>query len=155
MVQVHTYCHTSFPLSISTYRVSNFAHAELKDLLAFATIKPQVVQVHVDPLAQATDILDLCTANGIQVEAYSSLGTQQPPSKSVYRNGAMVGGGNAVLTNPLVERLAEKLKRSPAQVGVGLLCGPVWGDRGWGEGPWVSAKQEGGQRQREYGQHRA
>ena len=126
------------PPPASLHRVSNFPHAELKDLLEFAIIKPQVVQVHVDPLAQATDILDLCTANGIQVEAYSSLGTQQPLSMSVYRNGVMVGGGNAVLTNPLVERLAAKLKRSPAQVGVKLLCGPVWGGR-W-LGPWVSVK---------------
>lgn len=64
------------------------------------------LQVHVDPLGQSRDLIDLCRSNGIQLVAYSTLGTQywQP------------GKPNPVLNNPKLKEIAAKLGKSVAQV---------------------------------------
>lgn len=72
-------------------------------------IKPQVVQAHLDPFSywQSKTIVKFCNENGIQFQAYSSLGTQAPQA---------TGGLNGVLESPLIKKLSKELGRSPAQV---------------------------------------
>eukprot|EP00955_Chlamydomonas_euryale_P086568 364225-Chlamydomonas_euryale.AAC.6 len=62
----------------------------------------QVLQTHVDPLAPAFELGSFCLAHGIQLEAYSSLGTQWPLQQP--------GNLNPVLAHPGVKRLEEHLR---------------------------------------------
>ena len=101
--------------------VSNFAVSELKELLAFAEVKPSVVQTHSDPLSPNRDVQNFCKEHGIQFVAYSSLGTQH----------AMRLHTNPVLTNPVIVELAAKYSVSPAVVVLswalhhGQVCTPT------------------------------
>ncbi|KAG1666161.1 hypothetical protein FOA52_011573 [Chlamydomonas sp. UWO 241] len=88
--------------------VSNFGLSEMQELVRTAHVRPQVLQTHVDPLAPAHELSAFCVQNGIQLEAYSSLGTQWPPLQP--------GNRNRVLTHPSVEKLSGETGRSPAQV---------------------------------------
>jgi len=88
--------------------VSNFNLQELKELYAMASMKPQVLQVHMDPLGQNRDVMEFCRQNGIQMVAYSSLGTQWPTKAPAHQN--------PVLSHPSLQALATTLKRSVAQV---------------------------------------
>lgn len=56
--------------------VCNFEVPKLKELLAFARVKPAINQIERHPLFQQNEIADFCKANGIQVMAYSPLGRQ-------------------------------------------------------------------------------
>ncbi|MEW5307909.1 MAG: hypothetical protein WDW36_010277 [Sanguina aurantia] len=84
--------------------VSNFNAAQMLQLLTVAVVKPAVLQVHVDPLGQSRDLQLLCRAHGIQLVAYSTLGTQYG------------GPVNPVLTHPVIMRIAASLGRSTAAV---------------------------------------
>ena len=78
--------------------VSNFDPDELDQLLADASVAPLVDQVQFNPAAYRKALLDACDERGVALEAYSPLGT-----------GALLG-------NPVVEGIADRLGRSPAQV---------------------------------------
>ncbi len=78
--------------------VSNFDVDELDQVMAGATVAPVVDQVQFNPSAHRRALLDACAARGVALEAYSPLGT-----------GALVG-------DPVVAAVAERLGRSPAQV---------------------------------------
>lgn len=54
--------------------VSNYTCRHLQDLLDHCTVKPHVHQFELHPCLLQRDILELCQKNGIQVQAYSSLG---------------------------------------------------------------------------------
>merc|ERR1712032_1691195 len=54
--------------------MGNFAERHLKELLAYAQVKPAVNQFEVHPFNQRTQLIDLCRSEGITVEAYSPLG---------------------------------------------------------------------------------
>jgi diketogulonate reductase-like aldo/keto reductase len=78
--------------------VSNFDTAELDQVIAGATVRPVVDQVQFNPRAYRKALLDRCDARGVVLEAYSPLGT-----------GALLG-------DPAVTRIADRLGRSTAQV---------------------------------------
>jgi len=78
--------------------VSNYGVQELDRLLAVASAPPVVNQVQFSPLAYRRGLLDASRERGIVVEAYSPLGT----------------GRN--LSNKVVDRIADSVGRSPAQV---------------------------------------
>jgi len=78
--------------------VSNFDADELDQLTADATVAPVVDQVQFNPSAYRKALLDACAARGVALEAYSPLGT-----------GALLG-------DPVVAGIADRLGRSPAQV---------------------------------------
>ena len=78
--------------------VSNFHVHHLKDLMADAEIKPMVNQVEYHPHLTQTELLQFCKAEGIQMEAWSPL-----------KQGEL-------LTEPTIVEIAEKHKKSPAQV---------------------------------------
>jgi 2,5-diketo-D-gluconate reductase A len=78
--------------------VSNFGVADLRQLLATATVTPVVDQVQFSPYEYRKALLDSCRENGIALEAYSPLG-----------RGRHLGGET-------VRRLARRHGRTPAQV---------------------------------------
>jgi diketogulonate reductase-like aldo/keto reductase len=78
--------------------VSNFDAGELDQVIAGASVAPVVDQIHFNPSAYRRGLLDACTERGAVLEAYSPLGT-----------GALVG-------DPVIARIADRLGRSPAQV---------------------------------------
>lgn len=78
--------------------VSNFHVHHLKDLMADAEIKPMVNQVEYHPHLAQNELLEFCKAEGIQMEAWSPL-----------KQGEL-------LSEPAIVEIAEKHKKSPAQV---------------------------------------
>jgi len=78
--------------------VSNFGAAELRQLLAAATVPPVVNQVQFSPYEYRKALLEACRQNGIALEAYSPLGTGRH------------------LASDTVARIARRHGRTPAQV---------------------------------------
>lgn len=86
--------------------VSNWTIPGLKQLLGFATVKPQVNQIEIHPFLPNTEVVKFCLENEILPEAYSPLGSQN----QVPTTGERVG------TNKTLNRIAEKGGNSLAQV---------------------------------------
>jgi 2,5-diketo-D-gluconate reductase A len=78
--------------------VSNFDVAELRQLLAAASVPPVVNQVQFGPYAYRSKLLDACRQHNIALEAYSTLGTGRH------------------LTSDTATRIAQRHGRTPAQV---------------------------------------
>jgi 2,5-diketo-D-gluconate reductase A len=78
--------------------VSNFNPDELDQLTAGATVPPVVDQVQFNPSAYRKALLDACDERDVALEGYSPLGT------------------GALLSEPVVTGIADRLGRSPAQV---------------------------------------
>ena len=78
--------------------VSNFSAAELEQVLAAATSAPVVNQVQFSPFEYRRALLEACERRGVALEGYSPLGSGHH------------------LRNDAVERAAERLGRTPAQV---------------------------------------
>jgi 2,5-diketo-D-gluconate reductase A len=78
--------------------VSNFDPDELDLVLGRATVAPVVDQVQFNPSAYRKALLDACDERGVGLEAYSPLGT-----------GALLG-------DPVVAGIADRIGRRPAQV---------------------------------------
>jgi diketogulonate reductase-like aldo/keto reductase len=92
--------------------VSNFSCKKLGDLLEIARIPPAVNQVECHPAWQQAQLRAFCQAKGVHLSGYSPLG-----------NPATLKGN--VLKNPILNTVAEKLGKSPAQVALrwGLQMG--------------------------------
>jgi len=78
--------------------VSNFMIHHLEDLLSDSQILPAVNQIEFHPLLVQPELLKFCQEHKIQVEAWSPLMQGQ------------------IITEPTVQRLAEKYHKTPAQV---------------------------------------
>lgn len=78
--------------------VSNFHVHHLEDLLGHAEIKPMVNQVEYHPHLTQEELRAFCKKEGIQLEAWSPL-----------KQGEL-------LTEPTIVKIAEKHKKSPAQI---------------------------------------
>jgi diketogulonate reductase-like aldo/keto reductase len=78
--------------------VSNFSVAELDELLAVADVAPVVNQVQFSPFEYRRALLEGCEQREIAIEAYSPLGTGRH------------------LRKPAVTEVADRLRRTPAQV---------------------------------------
>lgn len=61
--------------------VSNFSIAKLKALLEVAEVKPEMNQIELHPYLQQQGMLDYCSAQGINVTAYSPLGSSDRPEQ--------------------------------------------------------------------------
>src|SRR5271169_3895381 len=77
--------------------VSNFDVVQLDEVLGSATIPPAVNQVQLSPFAYRRALLEACRDRTIAVMAYSPLGTGRH------------------LSNETVERVAQRVGRTPAQ----------------------------------------
>jgi len=78
--------------------VSNFSVSELDEVLAVATVAPVVNQVQFSAFEYRRGLLEACLERQIALEGYSSLGTGR------------------YLVDPTVDRIAQRLGRTPAQV---------------------------------------
>ncbi|MFI3205993.1 MAG: aldo/keto reductase [Clostridia bacterium] len=80
--------------------VSNFHKNHLDELMQTAKIKPMVNQIESNPVFNNQELIDYCQSEGIAVEAWSPLG----------------GNGASILSNEALIKIADKHKKSPAQV---------------------------------------
>ncbi|XP_058109468.1 NADPH-dependent aldo-keto reductase, chloroplastic-like isoform X1 [Magnolia sinica] len=94
--------------------VSNFSSKKLGDLLAVARVPPAVDQVECHPGWQQDRLREFCKSTGVHLSAYSPLGSPG----TTWMN-------SDVLKNPILNMVAEKLGKSPAQVALrwGLQMG--------------------------------
>ncbi|CAN6824605.1 unnamed protein product [Brassica oleracea] len=94
--------------------VSNFSTKKLADLMELARVPPAVVQVECHPSWRQTKLREFCKSKGLHLTAYSPLGS---PGTTWLKSD--------VLKNPILNTVAEKLRKSPAQVALrwGLQMG--------------------------------
>ncbi|XP_021901248.1 NADPH-dependent aldo-keto reductase, chloroplastic-like [Carica papaya] len=94
--------------------VSNFSWKKLGDLLDVACVPPAVNQVECHPSWQQAKLHEFCKSKGVYLSGYSPLGS--PGSIWLKSN---------VLKHPLLNMVADKLGKSPAQVAIrwGLQMG--------------------------------
>jgi methylglyoxal/glyoxal reductase len=78
--------------------VSNFLIHHLEDIITAGSVVPAANQIEYHPLLQSADLHHFCIDNGIQLEAWAPL---------------IQGQG---MGHPVVQRIAEKHAKSPAQV---------------------------------------
>ena len=78
--------------------ISNFSVSELNTVMASASIPPAVNQVQFSPFEYRRALLEACEERDIVLEAYSPLGTGRH------------------LSDGRVERVAQRIGRTPAQV---------------------------------------
>lgn len=91
--------------------VCNFTVQSLSDLLSYAEIAPTINQVEIHPYLSQSDLVSYCQAQGIQVTAFSPLG-----SSSYIELGMDRGLQSGALENPVVIGIAHTTGKSPAQV---------------------------------------
>ena len=80
--------------------VSNFTVEHLERLMNESTIVPAVNQIELHPYLTQAPLREFCQQNDIVGESYSPLS----------------GAGGGVLNDPVVEELAQKYGKSPAQI---------------------------------------
>ncbi|XP_058105691.1 non-functional NADPH-dependent codeinone reductase 2-like [Magnolia sinica] len=85
--------------------VSNFSSKKLAELLSTAKIPPSVNQVEMHPVWQQQQVREFCKMNGIQVTAYSPLGSTGNP-----------WGTNDVMENQVLKEIAKARGKTVAQV---------------------------------------
>lgn len=90
--------------------VSNFNVQLLRELLSYSTIKPSVLQVELHPYNTQEKLIRFCRKKGIVVTGYSPLGS----GSYVELGGAKEQ--DSVLSNEKIKGIAEKYKKSSAQV---------------------------------------
>ncbi|KAF8884886.1 NADP-dependent oxidoreductase domain-containing protein [Gymnopilus junonius] len=100
MVQVYK----RYPQKVKAIGVSNVSIDWLKHLLANTDVVPAVNQIELHPSCTQEELVDFCREKGIIVTAYSPLGSNDSP----------------LLTNPIVNKIAEKHGVPPANVLISL-----------------------------------
>lgn len=94
--------------------VSNFSTKKLTDLLEVARVPPAVNQVECHPSWQQAKLREFCKSKGVHLSGYSPLGS---PGTTWLKSD--------VLKHPILDMVAKKLGRTPAQVALrwGLQMG--------------------------------
>jgi len=88
--------------------VSNCQGSVLVDMLTYARIKPQVLQIELHPFLSQEALVKFAKTLGIAITAYSSFGPQ-----SYFELGA---AGQSLFTHNVVAALAKQHNKTPAQV---------------------------------------
>ncbi|XP_046706642.1 glyoxal reductase [Silurus meridionalis] len=78
--------------------VSNYTVKHMEELLNSCRVVPALLQVEFHPRLAQTELREICEKNGVCFQAYSSLGT------------------GVLLSDPVVQEMAERCGRTPAQV---------------------------------------
>lgn len=81
--------------------LSDVTLEKLRKIVSAARIKPSVVQVESHPYLPEWELLDFCREYGIVLQAFAPLGHAMQPN---------------VLTDPVIERIAQRVHKTPAQV---------------------------------------
>jgi alcohol dehydrogenase (NADP+) len=89
---------------------SNMTARKLTDLLKDARIKPAVNQVESHPFLSQAALKGFCERHGIVLTAYSPLGSPDRPARLIEE------GDPAPLFDPVIQAVATRLGKSPAQV---------------------------------------
>ncbi|MCA8992977.1 MAG: aldo/keto reductase [Planctomycetaceae bacterium] len=95
---------------VRTIGVCNFGTSLLRDLLASASIRPAVLQVEMHPQLTQQRLLRYCQSEGIAVTAFSPLGAGS------YIPLGMAGAEESLLSNSVVNQIAESHNRTAAQI---------------------------------------
>lgn len=90
--------------------VCNFGCSLLRDLLSYAQIAPAVLQVEMHPYLTQELLTRFCQEQGIAVTAFSPLGANS------YFSLDMANADEAVMEQPLIRDMADRHKRTPAQI---------------------------------------
>jgi alcohol dehydrogenase (NADP+) len=90
--------------------VSNFSVKKLMELLATANRPPEMNQIELHPYLQQPQMLDFCREQGIQLTAYSPLGSRDRPP------GLKAVDEPVLLDDPTIGAIATAHQVSPAQV---------------------------------------
>ncbi|MEM8942550.1 MAG: aldo/keto reductase [Pseudomonadota bacterium] len=90
--------------------VCNYNSGLLRDLMAYATIKPADLQIEVHPYLTQEKLIRLAQSYGIEVTAFSPLGAAS------YMELAMASSDESVLLEPALIETAQRHGKTPAQV---------------------------------------
>ncbi|GLB35875.1 putative aldo keto reductase [Lyophyllum shimeji] len=90
--------------------LSNCNGALILDVLRYARIEPQVLQVELHPYLTQDALIDLAKTLGIAVTAYSSFGPQG------YVELSMDKGAPSLMSHDAIVKVAQKHGKTPAQV---------------------------------------
>lgn len=90
--------------------VCNYNSALLHDLMAYATLKPAMLQIESHPYLTQQRLIQLAQDYGIAVTAFSPLGAGS------YVELSMASDQDSVLSQPIVQEIAGRVQRTPAQV---------------------------------------
>ncbi|XP_016444971.1 D-galacturonate reductase-like [Nicotiana tabacum] len=85
--------------------VSNFSCKKLEELLSIAKIPPAINQVEMNPMWQQKQLREFCKAKGIQITAYSPLGSNNT-----------LWGDNRVVECDVLTEIAKSKGKTTAQV---------------------------------------
>jgi len=88
--------------------ISNFNSKQIERLLAHAKVRPMMHQFEVHPYFNNEKLIRFCQGQGIPVTGYSPLGSPDRPWAQP--------GDPVLLEDPNVVKLAEKHKKTPAQI---------------------------------------
>ncbi len=88
---------------VKSIGVSNFTVMMIIDLLSYAKIKPVINQVEVHPYNSQQELVDFCHKQGIQVTAYSPLGSSDLNSQRPIEDKTII-------------EIANHYKKTPAQI---------------------------------------
>ncbi|XP_072373812.1 aldo-keto reductase family 1 member B1 isoform X2 [Scyliorhinus torazame] len=95
---------------VKSIGVSNFNISQLERLLSVARIIPTVNQVELHPYLTQSELVDFCASRDIALTAFSPLGS---PGRSLLNDSA---DPKDLLKDPVVKLIAEKHRKSPAQI---------------------------------------
>lgn len=90
--------------------VCNYNSALLHDLMAYASIKPAMLQIEAHPYLTQQRLIRLAHHYDIAVTAFSPLGAGS------YVELSMASDQDSVLQQPVVKDIASRVQRTPAQV---------------------------------------
>jgi D-xylose reductase len=90
--------------------VSNFGTSLLRDLLAYAQIRPSVLQIELHPFLTQEKLIRFCREEAIAVTAFSPLGAAS------YVSLGMARPDESILALASVREVAARHERTPAQV---------------------------------------
>ncbi len=90
--------------------VCNFGTSLLRDLLSYARVRPSVLQIELHPFLTQEKLLRYCQLEQIAVTAFSPLGALS------YFSLGMAKPEESVLAHPVVQAIATRLGRTPAQI---------------------------------------